>query len=438
MSITRRGALKAAAALAAAATAPAVAACTSEPQGNGGGSFTYWSMWKEGEPQQKVIAEAIAAFTKETGITVDAQWVGRDVVKSKLTPALNTPRVPDLVDQASDQLKPLMGTEKQGRGLAAVYAAEIPGEPGMKVSDVVPAKYLDSLGLKLTDGQPFMVPYTVAGVGLFYDASLLTSVAANPPQTWDAFIGMLDTIKAEGKMAPLTADADQTWADQYWMTYLLNRELGPGGLQKIAADKTGQAWLQPAVATSAQKIEKLAKGGYFLKGFDASKSPEQQKNWAQGKAGFFLMGSWLPVETQPYARQGIQYASLPFPQTGGPAKSEEVALFGFAIPLKASNASSAEKFIAYFMNKDRVGKMAAEALTMCARPDVPAPAALAGIKKQIDTVPAVHAFADGVEFSGWSDKVYFPVFADLMIGKITAAQFADTIAKAQADYWKNN
>jgi raffinose/stachyose/melibiose transport system substrate-binding protein len=438
MSITRRGTLKLAAALAGTAALP-VAACSSKPDsGTSGGQFTYWSMWKEGEPQQKVLAGAIAQFTKDAGIKVDVQWVGRDVVKSKLPPALNTTRIPDLVDQASDQLKPLMGTQKQGRGLAGVYAAEIPGESGKKVGDVLPAKYIDSLGLKLADGQPFMVPYSLSGVGLFYDASLVTAVAGNPLSTWDAFVSTLDTIKASGTMAPLTADADQGWADQYWMTYLLNRELGPGSLQKIAADETGQAWLQPAVATSAQKIEKLAKGGYFLKGYDASKSPEQQKNWAQGKAGFLLMGSWLPVETQPYARQGMTYASLPFPSTGSAARSEEVALFGFAIPAKASNAASAEKFIAYFMNKDRVGKMASEAVTICARPDVEAPAALAAIKKQIDSVPAVHGFTDGVEFSGWGDKVYFPAVADLLVGKTTAAQFADTLAKAQADYWKNN
>jgi raffinose/stachyose/melibiose transport system substrate-binding protein len=406
--------------------------------GSGSKELTYWSMWKQGEPQQKVIAEAIDSFTRETGIKVNVQWIGRDVVKSNLPAALNTSRVPDLVDQASDQLKGIMGTQKQGRGLGSVYASEIPGEPGKKVSDVIPASYIDSLGLKTESGEPFMVPYTMTGVSLFYDAALLPDVAAKPPATWAEFEAALDKIKAGGKLAPLTADADQGWSDGYWTTYLITRELGPGGLRQLAQDKTGEAWRDPAVLKAAQRLEKLVKGGYFLGGYDASKAPEQQKKWAQGKAGFFLMGSWLPVEVQPYARSGITFASIPFPHDG-PVRSEEIALFGFAVPAKAKHADAAGKFAAYFMNKDRVGKMASAAETLSIRKDVAAPASLAGVKAQIDAAPAFHSFGDGADDGapGWGDKVYGPAVLGLIIGKTTAQQFVDTMVKTQAAYWKS-
>ena len=42
--------------------------------------LVYWTMWNEAEPQGMVIAEAVAAFTKETGITVEVNFNGREIL----------------------------------------------------------------------------------------------------------------------------------------------------------------------------------------------------------------------------------------------------------------------------------------------------------------------------------------------------------------------
>lgn len=396
-------------------------------------TLTYWSMWKQGEPQQQVIQSALEAFTKETGVKVNVQWVGRDVVKQKLPAALNTSNIPDLVDQAQDQIGPLLAKQGVLEGLGKVYEADIPGEAGKKVKDVIPAKYLDSLGMKLPDGQPYMVPYSMSGVGLFYDAAALPQVKAG---TWEEFVAVLDQVKAT--TAPITLDADQGWSNSYWMSHLLYRAFGPGGIKKLGEDRSGAAWKDPKVLDAAQKLEKLAKGGYFLKGYDASKAPEQQKNWAQGKAAFFLMGSWAPVESKSYAKSGITFASIPFPSLGGPIQSEEAAVFGFAVPKKAKHVAQAQQFAAFFMNKELNAKFATSAETMSIRTDVPAPESLKGLKAQLDAVPAIEQFSGGADFPGWGDKVYFPAVTDLLLGKLGAQEFVDTVVKAQAGYWKAN
>ena len=41
----------------------------------GGDKLVYWSMWSEEEPQAKVIKEAIAKYTEDTGVEVDVQFV---------------------------------------------------------------------------------------------------------------------------------------------------------------------------------------------------------------------------------------------------------------------------------------------------------------------------------------------------------------------------
>ncbi|MEW2521406.1 ABC transporter substrate-binding protein [Actinacidiphila alni] len=418
----------------------AVAGCSDSSSGGSGsaGRFTYWSFWKQGEPQQKVLQNAIDSFTKDTGITVDVVWAGRDVVKKQIPAALHTNRFPDLFDQAADQIKPVLADQGATRDLSEVYRAPVTGEPGTTVQDIVPRKYVDSGGLKDKDGHPFLVPYTVTGDGLFYDPGALPAVAADPPKTWDDFTATLARIKVSGGMAPLTNDADQTWSNVYWMDYLLTRSQGPGTVKRLGSDRSGKAWKSADVLRQAQRVQNLVKAGDFLSGYDATAYPAQQKQWANGKAGFFLLSSWLPVEVAAYAKPGFTVASVPFPSVDGkPVRSEEVALDGFAITAKSKHAAEAEKFIAYFMNKSRLTAMATQAQSLSVRADIPAPPALAGIKASLDSVATITPFGDGTsELGTWGDKVYYPIFGDLFTGKIDARQFCDKMASAQAGYWK--
>lgn len=60
-------------------------------------SFTFWSMWNEGEPQQQVLARAIKDFEAEYGVKVDVRWAGREVL-STVRPRLLAGENIDLVD----------------------------------------------------------------------------------------------------------------------------------------------------------------------------------------------------------------------------------------------------------------------------------------------------------------------------------------------------
>lgn len=40
----------------------------------GGDKLVYWAMWSEDEPQAKVIKDAIAKYTEDTGVKVDVQF----------------------------------------------------------------------------------------------------------------------------------------------------------------------------------------------------------------------------------------------------------------------------------------------------------------------------------------------------------------------------
>ncbi|WP_222432256.1 extracellular solute-binding protein [Leekyejoonella antrihumi] len=242
----------------------------------GGKSFTYWSMWKQGEPGQKVLAAAIKDFEKKTGDTVNVQWVGRQNMQ-KLTPALNTGNVPDLVDGPVSKANPTLVATSQALGLKAAWADKT--ADGGTVSSVIPAKYLKSIDINLPDGQPYMVPYNIQTDGVWFNAAKYPELKTNPPKTWAQFTALLAKFKSQG-VAPIAADGNVPGYNAYWLELLMMRAGGPGILKKTASDKTGQAWKNPIVLKAAEQVAQMVKNGDIIKGYSASQFPYQEQQWA--------------------------------------------------------------------------------------------------------------------------------------------------------------
>jgi raffinose/stachyose/melibiose transport system substrate-binding protein len=413
-----------------AVTLGASACSRSAAEAGGGDTFTYWSMWKVGEPQQKVIASAIADFEKQTGIHVKAQWQGRSNLQ-KLTPALNTNSVPDLVDGPYVKAYPALVATEQALGLKAAYATKVDGKPA---GELIPQKYLKAANINLPDGQPWMLPYQVQSDAVWYNGATLPDVKANPPTTWDQFVALLEKTKASG-VAPIAADGDVSGYNAAWLATLIVREGGPGTLKEIAQDPSGQAWKQPLALDAAKKVERLVKGGFFISGYGASKFPLQQQKWANNKAAFIFMGSWLPTESGSYAAAGFDYQSFPFPKVGE-ADSMRADLSGFMVPKKAKHADAAQKFAAFFLGKKYQDAWGRDAKVIPVREDSPTSPELAGVQAALKSATSYHQQNDGVAFPGYNEKLFWANSDQLFLGKVSAQQFVDKMAIDQAEYWK--
>lgn len=414
----------------------ALTACSGDP-GQAGASdapsteFTYWSMWKEGEPMQEVMAEAIADFEAETDIEVNVEWQGRDNIQ-RTVPTLSTPTGPDLVDSSYVKIYPALVASNQAQGLSEAWEAEVDG--GQTVSDIIPARYLETVDIEGEDGGKWMVPYTLTSDAIWFNAAEYPELKDNPPATWDEFIALLDEMKAEGK-TPIALDGDIPGYNAYWFTTLLLRNSGPGSLDAIAQDETGEGWKDPAVLDAAEKVQQLVDGGYLIDGYDASKFPSQQQKWANGDAGLLFMGTWAPIETESYAAEGFEYASFPFPKTNGDHFSARTDFNGFAVPANAQHADAAQKFAAFFL-KEKYQSMAAEAGQLPMRDDIEPPASQEGVWNHLKEATGFHQQNDGVAFPGYNDKEFWAVNDELVLGKISAQEFVDTMAQRTKDYWE--
>ncbi|UWZ34296.1 extracellular solute-binding protein [Dactylosporangium roseum] len=415
---------------AAAVVALALTGCSSTAADKPSQELTYWSMWKSDEPQQKVLAGAIADFEKERGVKVDVQWQGRNNLQ-KLVPALNTDNVPDLVDGPYVKMYPALVATEQALGLTEAYAAQVDGKTA---AEQIPGKLLKTIDIKYANGQPWMLPYQIQSDAIWFNAAKHPELKTNPPKTWDEFIALLDRLKAQGQ-TPLAADGDIAGYNAAFFSTLLVRNSGPGALMKLASDKTGAAWDDPAVLDAAKKVEQLVKGGYLIKGYNASKWPAQQQKWANGEAALMFMGSWLPTESATYAAAGFEYGSFPFPTTGS-ADSMRADFSGFAVPKKAKNAKLAQEFAAFFLRKQYQDKWGVDAKVIPVRSDAATAPEMASVKTALDKVSTYHQQNDGVAFPGYNEKTFWAKDDELFLGKISAQDFVRQMKEAQIAYWK--
>ncbi|MEV0792561.1 ABC transporter substrate-binding protein [Kribbella sp. NPDC050459] len=418
-----------------------LAACggTADPAGtSAGGQITVWSMWSEGEYGQRFLQRTIEDFTKETGIKVTVAWKGRGVDKAIL-PTLNTPNPPaDVVEGGVQQIAESLGETGGILDLSDVYAAKVPGED-VTVAEVVgkyksSAQPMDGTG---TLGAVRAVPYWLSADGIWYNSAVFPELKTAPPKTWDEFKKLLDSRKAAGRR-PLAVDGSIPAYNWRYYDAFVRSLAGDGAVVKAATDKTGQTWRQPAYLKAAKHVEELAKGDYFVEGFEATKFPAVENMWADNQSDFIVMGSWLPAEVQPVLASGFEPSVFPFPGVDGQsAPKSPVVADGFGIVSKSENIEAAKKFVAYLVSEKVQRRVASEMNQFPLRAGAEAPKGMAALKTFLDD-GGVSESRYPAGMSDWRKEVFASNDDQLIFGKITAEEFVEQMATGTASYWKSH
>lgn len=411
----------------------------------GNGTIKYWSMWSKGEPQMEVLQKTFECFTKETGIKVDAEWIGRSVLADNVAPALNTGDVPDLIDQDTSQVAAAVGTPGGLQPVDDVLDMKV-SEDDKTVKDVMGKVYYDVSNNYLPDGGLMLVPYEALGTSWWYDAKNITDF--KEPATTEDLFALFDAAKKSEKGA-IAQDGDIDFYNAYFYSVWAEQFVGPGGLLKAAQDKTGETWkTETGLLEAAKLTERLGKGGYFIDGWDASKFPNVQNRWADGEAGYIYVGSWITSEAGEYLKtQGgesaadkADFKSFLMPLADGAThKTVEYLPIGFGVTKDAKNADAAKALIAYALNKENITPISTVADNLVPREDVEAPPALAGVKAALDAPDAETVlFMDAIDGQApdWTKEVFYPLNNKLLKGEITAAQFIEQIAAGTTKFYK--
>lgn len=402
------------------------------------GKINYVSMWNEGEPQAEVIKAIGEAYSQETGTEVEIEFAGRDVL-TKIRSRLLMNDAPDIIGQDLSELNGALMKEDP----LVLPLTDFFSEEGPESGTMMDLFDEDVVRLYEQNGDLYYMPYSYITSGFFYDKTMFSELGLKAPGTWDEFITNNEKLKEAG-VAPLALDGNISFYNAYYYYWSVVRVLGKGALYEAAGDKTGNAWDDPGFLKAAELVAEISKGGknHFQDGYEGSNYPAAQSDWALGKSGSVLCGSWIPVETKDIADADFEFGFYPYPQIDGGVgsnKDVEAYLIGCAIPMDAPNPEGAKDFLRFMMKEENAMKYANETLNISARVDVPYPSILKDIQPFVSGADSFHLSYDGAMamYSEWFANVFYPIDNQLVFGDITPEEFIEQLKAESIKYWKN-
>lgn len=398
----------------------------------GGDKLVYWAMWSEDEPQAKVIKDAIAKYTEDTGVKVDVQFKGRNGQREGLQPALDAKQNIDLFDEDVNRVNGTWGKYLMDlEDMAKDYEAEHGNETLFKIARNAYGQTHDG------DDTLHTIPYQPSIFGFFYNKTLFDKAGVEGvPTTWEEMDAACAKLKEAG-ITPITAD------DAYMTSFIgmhLARYIGQDGVKSLVTgeasnDVTG-TWDDPKVLAAAESFADFADKGYFSKNIATNKYPAgQNQEFAPGEAAIVICGSWLPNEAKESVADDLEWGYFNYPSVPDgtdDSTANNIANQVFAINKDSKMADEAFELITYITTGEFDKKMTEEALcipTDKANSDA-WPTELAGVKEGFDATTTYYDWAAGVESNNDLTPVLQQNTLDLAAGKIDAAGFIKAMTKA--------
>ena len=386
----------------------------SKSSGGDGKKLVYWAMWSKDEPQAKVIQDAIAKYTEDTGVEVDVQFKGRSGQREGLQPALDAKQNIDLFDEDVNRVNGSWGKYLLDlEDVAKDYESEHGNETLFKIAR---AAY--------EDGTLHSIPYQPSIFGFFYNKTLFDKAGIKEvPTTWDELTAACEAIKAyDDSIYPWGIDMTTDEGQAAFAYYTWNNG---GGF----VDDEG-------VLAAAQSFADFAKKGYFSKNIATNVYPAgQNQEFAPGDAAIVICGSWLPNEAKASVAEDLEWGYFNYPSVPNGKDdntANNIANQVFAINKDSKMADEAFELITYITSGDYDKEMTTEALcipTDKANSDA-WPTELAEVKAGFDATTTYYDWAAGAESNNDLTGTLKTSALELAAGKLDAAGFISTMKKA--------
>ena len=384
--------------------------------------LVYWTMWNEAEPQGMVIAEAVAAFTKETGIQVEVNFNGREIRKT-LQPALDAGETIDLFDEDIERV-----LNAWGKYILPLdeYAAKAYSTTGGKAYNTVVNKTLYNLAKELGGGSVKNIPYQPSAFVTLYNKDLFAKAGiTGTPKTWSDFLAACEKLKAVGVPAITVDDAYMAC----FFGYNMDRLVGEKETLRMVNDKD---FTGPQVLEFGKIWENMAKKGYISPKAASNIWPAGQvEEMAVGKVAMYLNGTWLPNEIKAQA-PNLNWGAFAWPAMSSKGDGIEANNYGcqsFAINKNTKYPEEAFRLIVWLTTGEWDERLAKESIGIPAGNNTAWPVQLAEAKVIVDNTTNRLDWAVGMENDPEINAKIKENFAKLIKGDLNAEGFAAAMAK---------
>lgn len=223
-----------------------LAGCTGTESSNG--RVTYWAvnMGPTLKENQHLLTRELHAFTEKTGIKVDLEILGWDVLYTRIMTAVGSGRGPDVVNVGNTWSPTLQDT-------GAFLPFDDEAMTGIGGRDKFLATTLTSTGA--AGLPPASIPFLGQTYGLYYNTEMFDEAGiAAPPQTWAEFVADAKVLTKPGQWGVSLTGASAAGNAQ--LAFLLGRQQGA---QLFAPD--GEAQFDTAAQRAAVRrlIDLMAK-----------------------------------------------------------------------------------------------------------------------------------------------------------------------------------
>ncbi|NJP99480.1 ABC transporter substrate-binding protein [Streptomyces zingiberis] len=334
----------------------ALAACGSDgSEAAGGGKEGTLNVWVYQDASTKVQEAAVERFNKTSDVKVKLTQVPGDSYQDKVRTAMGTPNAPDIFfNWGGGSIANFV--EKD---MLVDLTPEFEKDPKLKgafIQSIVEAGKVNDkfYGVPMRGMQPVI---------LFYNKNVFEKAGAEPPESWDDVLALIDTFKGEGVTPFALAGAD-AWPELMWVEYLLDRIGGAEVFQRIQSGDA-EAWGDPAVLKTAQTVEDLVDRGAFGKNYASVNYTEDGAStlFAKDRAAMHLMGSWEfanQKSNQPdFVKESLGWTAFPAIPDG---KGDPKSVVGnptnyWSINAEAKEQETALEFVKFAAEEAYVGDL---------------------------------------------------------------------------------
>ena len=382
-----------------------------------GAKLVYWPMWSETEPQGATIAEAVEAFTEETGVEVEINFQGGRDTRKTLQPALAAGETIDIFDEDIERVN--ITWKDYLLDIQDMYDAS--ALKGNQNANLI--KVAQNLG----GGKLHSVPYQPSTFVVMYNKAAFEKAGIQAvPTTWEEFLAACEALKNQG-IIPLTMDDAYMAA---FFGYMVDRVAGFETAKTVAAGD----FSNPAVLKAAQAIEELVKKGYIDPRAAGNTWPNGQGNIADGSVAMYLNGTWLPNEIRNQTPEDFKWGSFALPKVAEGGDGAESNNFGaqcFGINKNTKYPKAAFALVQWLTSGEWDQKLADATLGVPMDNNAKWPEPLIEAKACIDNTTQRLSWAVDMENDTNVNASIKTNLANMISGKLDAQGFADEFAKTK-------
>ncbi len=384
--------------------------------------IVYWTTWNEAEPQGQVIKEAAAAYEEKTGVKVNINWQGRDIVKV-IASKLESGEEIDMFDGSANVILP--AALDYAADLTEYYEKDYETTGGKPYKDVILQAIQDSTRTYSKEGEINGVPYQPFIQCIFYNKDHFKEAGITKlPTDWESFLEVCDKLKAAG-YAPMTTD------DAYMLSLpgcYLQRAKGAEWVSKLVTTNDDEMWKDPAVLEMAKAYEDMAKKGYFHENITSNVFPAGQQDIANGDVSMYLNASWVINELMPTTGPDFPWGEMQFPSVPNGEGTYNAANYASQVLIANKNSECIDEvfdFMVYLTTGEWDTKLAEATYGIPAGTDSEWPAQLEDAKDIFDSLEEWIPWSGGIEDNGDFTASIKTLFTNLIGGKITAEEFVE-------------